>query len=126
MVSYLYRGISFPFTKGETSFPEAAVDNDVIKQSLYQIVLTGPGERVMRPGFGTSAHKYVFENNDDLLSELVRTEVSASVGRYEPRVALRDIIVARSEDLTEITVTLIYVIIATRTQDSVQIRVPGK
>lgn len=126
MASSLYRGIALPFDKGPTALPKAATDSDLINQSLRQIILTGRRERVMRPEFGCDAFRFVHENNNELLSELIRTEVSTAVGRFEPRVALQDILVERSEDLTTVYVTIIYVIVATRTQDSVKIKLPEK
>jgi len=122
-VAALYRGIAFPFQQGDTSFPEAATDNDLIRQSLLQIVLTQKGERVMRPDFGTNVFSYVFENNNDVLEEMIRVDVSQAVARYEPRVLVRAIDVTRED--TTINITVRYVIVATRQEDSVQIPVPG-
>jgi len=116
-----YRGIAFPFTKGSTSLPKAVTDADLVKQSLLQIIMTARGERVMRPDFGCNAQKFVFENNSDLLGELIRAEVSAVVGRFEPRVVLQDVLVERNEDSGEVAATLVYVLVATSEQDSVEI-----
>jgi len=121
MATSFYRGIAFPFAKGDTSLPRAVTDADLVKQSLLQIVMTARGERVMRPEFGCNAHRFVFENNDDLLGELIRTEVAAVVGRFEPRVVLQDVLVERNEETGMVAVTLIYVLVATREQDSVEI-----
>lgn len=119
-----YKGIAFPFTKGKTSLPAAAKDADLVKQSLVQIIMTGKRERVMRPDFGCNAQRFVFENNDDLLGELIRTEVSASVERFEPRVILRDVLVTRETEKGHVVVTLEYVLVATRQQDTVTIVLP--
>jgi len=86
--------------------------------------MTGRNERVMRPEFGCNAQKFVFENNDDLLGELIRAEVSATVERFEPRVVLLDVLVERDVDRGQVTVTLEYVLVATRQQDTVEIVLP--
>jgi len=119
-----YRGIAFPFAKGTTSLPNAATDAALIKQSLIQIVMTGRNERVMRPEFGCNALRFVFENNDDLLGELIRAEVSATVERFEPRVVLLDVLVTRDTEAAQVIVTLEYVLVATKRQDTVEIILP--
>lgn len=119
-----YYGIAFPFGKSAVALPAPAVDNDLIKQSLEQIIKTGKTERVMRPDFGSGALRFVFENNNELLNELVRAEITSSVGRWEPRVVLQDIQIQNDTDYAQVIITLFYVLVATRQQDTVAIVVP--
>lgn len=124
MATSFFRGISHPFTKGRTGLPQSATDSDLIKQSLIQIIMTGKRERVMRPEFGSGVLRFVFENNDALLNELIRAEVVSAVGRWEPRVAIQDIVIERDTEKAEVTITLVYVLVTTRQQDTVEIVVP--
>lgn len=122
----LFTGFSFPFRKGASSFPEVATDNDLIKQSLIQLVLTGAGERLMRPNVGSSAFAYIFEDNDDLLQNRAEADISVLVNTYEPRVALLGVQVVRGNldlesEATTITITLSYVVLATRQSDKADI-----
>jgi phage baseplate assembly protein W len=117
-----YRGIAFPFQKSATSLPAAVTDDDLIKQSLVQIVLTGRGERIMRPDFGSNAYAFVFENNDMVLQETIRTEVMSAIAKYETRAIVRGVDVTRSE--TEVVVTINYVVVATRQEQTVAITMP--
>lgn len=119
--SSFFRGINFPFTKGKTALPEPVYDSDLVKQSLQQIVLTGRNQRVMRPDFGCDAYSFVFEPNTDMLAELIRTEVNAAIGRFEPRVVVQDIGVVRDTEKGEVIVTIQYVLVATRAPDTVQV-----
>ena len=119
--SSFFRGFNFPFTKGKTALPEPVYDADLVKQSLQQIVLTGRNQRVMRPDFGCDAYSFVFEPNDDMLGELIRTEVNAAIGRFEPRVVVQDIGVVRDTEKGEVIVTILYVLVATRTKDTAQV-----
>ena len=112
-----YMGISFPFRRGASALPVQATDDDLIKQSIIQIIMTKRGERVMRPDFGTNIISFIFENSDPLLEELIRTEVFGAIGRYEPRVVLTNVLVARSD--TTVDVTVVYVVIATGATGSV-------
>jgi uncharacterized protein len=126
VASTLFRGINFPFKKGLKALPEPVYDADLIRQSLEQIVLTGRNERVMRPDFGCDALGFVHENNNDLLAELIRTEVTSAIGRFEPRVILQDVQVTKDEDKGEVTVTLIYILVATKKPDSVDVVLPKR
>lgn len=124
MAGVLYKGIFFPFKKGVKGLPAPVYDSELVKQSLQQIILTGRNERVMRPDFGCDAYSLIHENNDELLAELLRTEVSTAIGRFEPRVILQDVTVFRDPDAGEVVVTLEYVLVATEQQDTVEITVP--
>jgi phage baseplate assembly protein W len=119
----IFKGIKFPFRRGSTSFPEAVEDDDLIKDSLLQLVLTMNGERVMRPDFGSNALSFVFENNDVVLGNLIRSEIAGVIAKFEPRVQVRDIRVERR--VSSIILTISYVIIARRVASSVTVTLPG-
>lgn len=123
MATPFYTGISFPFRRSSTSVPARATDNELIRQSLVQIVSTSKGERVMRPDFGTNVINYIFDNNDDLLVELIRSDLFSAVGRYEPRVILTDVQVVRSDETVD--VTLLYVVTFTGASDSIGVSFSG-
>lgn len=113
-------GFSFPFRKGSTSFPEVATDDALIKESLVQLILTGRGERVMRPDVGSGAFRHIFEDNDEVLATLIQNEVSQVIGQYEPRVSLLSVNVAKGDPDTDngpasVIVTINYIVLATVT-----------
>lgn len=114
-----FRGIAFPFRKGKTSFPEAAADDDLIRQSIFQILGTSRGERVMRPTFGANVYKFVFANNNDLLADLIATEVRTALGRFEPRISVVTVQVVSNDN--EVVTTVSYVVKATNVRRSVDI-----
>ena len=118
----VYNGIKFPFQKGGTSFPAAATDADLIRDSLMQLVLTMNGERIMRPEFGTNATAFVFENNDTVLSNLLRSEIQGVVAKFEPRIQLTNIMVERRG--TEIVLTISYIVLATRKTGAAAVAIP--
>lgn len=117
----LFRGIFFPFQKGALSFPRPVEDDELVRQSIIQIVLTARGERVMRSGFGSNIYSFIFENNDDVLAELIRTELMTAIGRYEPRAIVTDIQVTQDEN--QVTVDIFYVVVATKQEDRATIEV---
>lgn len=118
----IFRGIKFPFKKGRT-FPERATDKEVIRDSLVQLILTSTTERVMRPDFGSNALSFVFENNDDVLAGLIRSEVQGVIAKFEPRIQTRNINVKRRD--SSVIITVEYVILSSREVDRVGMEVPA-
>lgn len=114
-----FLGIKFPFGFSTSSFPAASEDQDLIRESLVQIITTTPGERVMRPDFGSRVYSFIFENNNELMAELIRSEVSAVIAKYEPRVSVTSISSLREDN--EITIQVNYIVKLTGQQDSVSI-----
>jgi phage baseplate assembly protein W len=102
-------GISFPFRKGGGGYPETAVDEQLVRESLEQIVLTGRFERVMRPSAGCDAQTLVFENKGPALNALIARTVLKAISENEPRVTLLDLVVEDKEDEGVLT-TIVYAI----------------
>ena len=112
-----FRGIAFPFRKGNTSLPQAAEGDDLIKDSIRQILLTNRGERVMRPDFGTGVFSFVFENNDEVLASLLESDIRTALARYEPRIDVRDVRSGSEEN--KILVEVFYLVKSTGAEDKV-------
>jgi phage baseplate assembly protein W len=78
-----------------------------IDASLRVVLLTAPGERVMRPLFGCRIWELMFEpinaNTLGLMGEAVRE----AIGRWEPRVIVQDVRV--EPDRSDVGQVLIYV-----------------
>ena len=119
-----FRGISFPFGKSSTAFPAAVTDDELVKQSIVQIITTAKGERVMRSDFGSSAFAFIFENNNDILAEIVKDEIANAITKFEPRAIVRDVFVERTDN--EVTVTISFVVALTGNQDTVAVTVPSQ
>ena len=118
----IYRGYAVPFKKGPKSFPQEAVDDDVILSSILTILSTSRGERLMRPEFATNLYDFVFENNNESLEELLATEARTALAKFEPRIIVSDVSVLREE--TTITLTLVYVTKATNKRGQLSLEIP--
>ena len=64
-----------------------------IRQSIWIILATAPGERQMLPEFGCGIHDLVFEPNTAALRGLVRDKVREALIRFEPRIDLTEVAV---------------------------------
>jgi Bacteriophage baseplate protein W len=66
---------------------EAGAD-DKVRQSIWLILATAPGERVTRPDFGCGIHDLVFApRTAGTLGEIIRA-VTEALTRWEPRIEL--------------------------------------
>jgi phage baseplate assembly protein W len=66
-------------------------EEEKVRQSLWLILATAPGERPMRPRFGCGVHDLVFEPNTAALRGMVQARVREAITRLEPRVDLLDV-----------------------------------
>jgi phage baseplate assembly protein W len=70
----------------------AMTDGDeTVRQALFLLLSTTPGERVMRPGYGSRLHRLVFAPNDDTTAGLAIHYVRQAITRWEPRVEIIDV-----------------------------------
>lgn len=76
----------------------ASYENDV-QQSLWIILTTAPGERVMRPDFGCGIYDLAFEVIDRATLTRVESAVRTSVTTYEARVEIIDVIIDAGQAL---------------------------
>jgi phage baseplate assembly protein W len=65
--------------------------DEEIRQSVWLILTTAPGERQMRPEFGCGLYDLVFDANTAQLHGLVQEQVRAALNRWEPRIDVIDV-----------------------------------
>ncbi|MGH9245615.1 MAG: GPW/gp25 family protein [Acidimicrobiales bacterium] len=70
----------------------AMVDEDEsVRQAILLLLSTIPGERVMRPRYGSYLHRLVFAPNDQTTAGLAIHYVRQAIERWEPRVEILSI-----------------------------------
>lgn len=62
-----------------------------IQESIWIILSTAQGERLMRPDFGCGIHEYVFAPNSVRTAGLIRFDVENALTRWEPRIDLEEV-----------------------------------
>lgn len=83
---------------GTDGRPERAAGAALIRQSLFLLLSTSPGERVMRPDYGCALLSLAFAHNDDTTAGLAIHYVREAVTRFEPRVRILDVTASRPAD----------------------------
>ena len=86
-------------------------DNAAITQSITALLLTGKGERLFQPEFGSDLRNLLFQPLDYGAAALIRGKIKDCIGRYEPRVFVTDVICYPDMDNDGYSVELYYTII---------------
>lgn len=88
---------------------------DDIRQAIRIILETTPGERVMRPDFGSGLHALVFEPMTATLDALVRHRVEEALVTWEPRIDSITVAVTRDAPNGRLLIEIAYRVRATNT-----------
>lgn len=88
------------------------VNEDAVKRSIKNILLTNYYERPFRPNFGANITKYLFEPLTPITLELIKSDIINAISNYEPRANIIDVTVsADNSDNNSISVTVIFSVI---------------
>lgn len=116
--------IAFPFSYDARGRTVEADDDAHIRQMLIQLMLTRPGERVMRPDFGSGLLHGVFAPNSVEMASALEFGARASIQRY-----LGDLINVRnltvSADEEQLHVEVDYEVRLTGAQATASIELKG-
>jgi phage baseplate assembly protein W len=88
---FIGRGWPFPITPGRNGRVPWLSGETKVKQSIWLILSTSPGERQMRPEFGCGIHDLVFQANTAALRGVVAQQVRDGLMQWEPRIDVLDV-----------------------------------
>jgi len=111
-VSQGFKDVSMTFQRHPLTGDVITLKNEsAIARSVRNIVFTTPGEKFFNEDFGSQISKALFENINDISANIIKSEITSSIKRYEPRVDLKKVQVRPNYDQNEFNVTIIYEII---------------
>jgi phage baseplate assembly protein W len=115
--SILGTGWSFPptFSRFSASVDMVSDDQDV-QQSLWNLLSTVPGERVMLPEYGCGIWQMVFRNVNTAFKTQVAGIVRQAILNWEPRIDLDE--VAVTQDSATVGLVLISIAYTLRRTNS--------
>lgn len=67
--------------------------NQSVREVMLNILLTRPGERLMRPSFGAGLRNYIHLPNNETTRALIADSTRRAIERWEPRVTVDEITV---------------------------------
>jgi hypothetical protein len=84
---FLGKGLRFPVSVNLNGGVSSSALEENVRQSLFIILGTAPGERLMRPDFGCRIHDLMFAPNNDITAARAEVYCEEAIYKYEPRVA---------------------------------------
>ena len=88
---FLGEGWKFPISTGDDYKIDSSKYEDDIRESIWIILGTAKGERVMRPDFGCGIHDYVFASLNFTTITFIETTVREALSYWEPRIEVNDV-----------------------------------
>ena len=111
-VSQAFKDISATFQTNPLNDDLIAIKNETaIARSIRNIVFTLPGEKFFDEDFGSDVSRLLFENLDDITTNLIRDQIFESITNFEPRVRLRNVIAQPNYGNNELNISIVYNII---------------
>jgi phage baseplate assembly protein W len=116
--------VDLPFRFDGRGRTGQADDADHIRDLMYQVLFTGPGERVMRPTFGSGLLQLVFAPNSDVLAATTQMLVQGALQQWLGDLIVVDAVSVEAEDAT-LRVTVQYTIRRTGARETQTFRQEG-
>lgn len=111
-ISRSFKDISLNFGRNPVTKDIVVLKNEeAIKQSVKNLVLTKLGERLFNPLIGTDTTGYLFELTTTFSANSLIEEIESVLLTYEPRITLNNITVNVEDDSNEFEVIIDYFIV---------------
>ena len=117
------KNICFPFgglsESGQLAWSQ---ENESVRNVIWNILLTRPGERLMRPEFGAGLSEFIHQPNNETTRRLIVDLAEKAIKRWEPRLDLLELTVTSDPDeLNQVTLSLRYRLKLNGRQDNIEL-----
>ncbi len=108
---FLGRGWRFPVGVNLTGGLSSSSLEDNVRESIFVILGTAPGERVQRPDFGCRIHDLMFAPNNTITAARAEFYVGQALYKYEPRLrSVTVVAVPNADEPNRMDIRIEYVI----------------
>ena len=83
-------------------------DEDSVKESIKNLILTDRGERLMKPNLGGNIRAMLFENITPGILKLIEDRVESTIKLYEPRAELQQVVASSNIDDNVVSVKIVF------------------
>jgi uncharacterized protein len=83
-------------------------NEEAIKESLKNLILTNRGERLFQPNIGSDVMASLFENATPVTLKILEERVRDVINNFEPRVSIIDVDVTSLYDDNRVQVTIYF------------------
>lgn len=98
---------------------KADLDERAIVNSIRNLLVTSPRERILVPNFGINLRRFLFEPADQYTAQLIGKFITEGIEQYEPRVVVQRVHVEVFPDDQEYKVYIVLQIPALSSQNFV-------
>jgi phage baseplate assembly protein W len=91
MSGFYGSGWTFPVQLDDGVITLTTSAEQAVRQSIWSILGTAPGERVMRPGYGCGIHDLVFGVLDAGTASAISDAIREALALWEPRIDVLDV-----------------------------------
>ena len=95
------------------------INENAVKESIKNIVLTNKGERLFQPTIGCNISASLFENLDANTILILKDNIKTAIRTYEPRCNLRDVEIVADLDTNNLQATVLFSVLNTSTTSSI-------
>lgn len=118
-----YKDLSFKFTAHPiTNQLSIKKDDEAIKQSIKNLVLTRPGSRLFHPEIGCGIYSLLFEPASFTVKKLMEDIIKETLAIYEPRIEVITVNVSFPIP-NEVAISIKYLIVNTTSPITINILV---
>ena len=86
-------------------------NEDSVKRSIRNILLTDKGERFFNPTFGSDIRKMLFENFSPSTEQVIADLIKTAIGNHEPRANVIDVNVSGNPDQNSMYINIVFSVI---------------
>ena len=117
--SIIGRGWRFPPQINAQGGLALSSDRSELDEAIRIILMTAPGQRVMRPTFGCRLHELVFAPNNSHTAVLAARYVEEALGMWEPRITVTNVEAIPDDDnASRLLISVSYEVKATHSRRS--------
>lgn len=96
-------------------------NDQAVRQSIRNLVLTNYNERPFQPGIGSSVGSALFELVDDFLENDIEDSIRRTITSNEPRASLMDVRAELAPDENSVSINILFSVINSTQPQSLEI-----
>jgi phage baseplate assembly protein W len=109
------QGLGFPPRVGADGRLVWSEGENNVREAIRIMLMTEPGERLMREEFGGGLRQFLFEPNTVTTRQLIAERITQAIDRWEPRVSVEETRVEPdAQDSRRVSVTIMFRLVATQ------------
>lgn len=113
----LGQGLGQPLAPDDAGRLPCVAGPEKVRQAIFTILDTDPGERLMRPEFGCGLRRHLMAPNNPATRAAIARDIGQALTRWEPRIRLLDVQVSPTDDRAMVLIEIHYAQVLDARQD---------